>query len=531
MGRWDSLTHFPTCSLLAHSPNEATGVKLVNESSPAILLLFIISIAFLLYIGWKAYRRLFRPANTEQQAAVEPGSMEEVMVRRRDNPTGLQLGYFVAANGERVPVTILPGERDTHLYICGTSDMGKSKGIKYMLLQDIASGKCLGLVDVHGDLADEITPWAVGIRSEDTIIFDPTDQENIIGFNPLELLPGMQPAEQVGQLIDAVRAIWADAWGMRTEDMVANSFYALMESNLTLLEFPRLLTDKRFRELVLQGVTNPLVHHYFEGRFDKLPPWNKSSWQDAPQNKISALLRDERNRLVLGQRQSTFNIRQIMDAGKVFVAKIPKGRIQGAHLVGALLLKLFQLCALSRQDIPPGQRRPFYLCVEESSSISTPSFLRETLRECRKFGLSVILTDQSTQFMDDQTRTAVLGNAKVHIYFRVARNDAEVLAKEAFRVTGRKIKAQDSLQGNPSFFHTSEEWEEHYNSLTSLPKRQAYLNLRGEGSLRFMTYDDPPCLFEGAQVDKSQYTKPRAAVLAEIEQRETIIEEMMEEME
>jgi hypothetical protein len=91
-----------------------------------------------------------------------------------------------------------------------------------MMIQDICQGNGFGLVDVHGDLVDEIIPWSIGMREEDTIIFDPTDQENIIGFNPLELLAGLQPAEQVGQLIDALRAIWADAWGMRTECALAS---------------------------------------------------------------------------------------------------------------------------------------------------------------------------------------------------------------------------------------------------------------------------------------------------------------------
>jgi len=454
------------------------------------------------------------------------------MILRRDSPSGLQLGYFVSKDGENVPVTVLPEERDTHLYVCGNSGMGKSKGIKYMLLQDITANRGISLVDVHGDLVDEVLPWLLGFRPEDTIVFDPTDQENIIGFNPLELMPWLSPAEQVGQLVDAVRAIWQDAWGMRTEDMVANTFQVLLENGLTLMEFPRLLTDAQFRKLALHGVSNPMVHHYFEDRFDKLSPSNRFSWQDAPQNKISALLRDERIRLVLGQQHSTFNIREIMDSEKVFLARLPKGRLQdGAFLIGALLLKMFQLASLSRQDIPPEQRRRFYLYVEETSSISTPSFLQETLRECRKFGLSVILTDQSTEFMDPQSCAAVLGNSKVHVYYRVARSDAEVLAKEAFRVTGKKIKAQDAIQGNPSFYNTSEEWEEHYGRLTSLPKRHAYINLKGIGSLEYITYDDPPCPFEGVQVDKSRYTKPREQVLEEITHREAVIQQLLEEME
>ena len=133
--------------------------------------------------------------------------------------------------------------------------------------------------------------------------------------------------------------------------------------------------------------------------------------------------------------------------------------------------------------------------------------------------------------MDHQSRVAVLGNAKTHIYFRVARSDAEILAKQSFRVTGKKIKAQDSIQGNPSFFGMQEEWEEHYHNLSSLPERHAYLNLQGTGALEFMTYDDPQCPFDDVQVDKSAYTRPKEQVLAEIAQREEIIRQLLEEME
>jgi hypothetical protein len=114
----------------------------VNKAFAVKIVLFSLSFSFIIYVGWKAYRRAFHPEIIENRtAAAQPGSIEEMMIQRRDNPEGLQLGYFIGDNGEEVPVTILPEERNTHLYVCGNSDMGKSKGIKYTLLQDITGGK------------------------------------------------------------------------------------------------------------------------------------------------------------------------------------------------------------------------------------------------------------------------------------------------------------------------------------------------------------------------------------------------------
>ena len=74
-------------------------------------------------------------------------------------------------------------------------------------------------------------------------------------------------------------------------------------------------------------------------------------------------------------------------------------------------------------------------------------------------------------------------------------------------------------------------------SSSGLPERaggalgQVGVLLRGKGTLRFTTYDDPLCPYQEVEIDKSRYTKPRSEVLTEIRQRRALINQLLEEME
>src|SRR3989339_466421 len=77
-------------------------------------------------------------------------------------------------------------DRRRHLYTVGKSGSGKSKLLELLMLADIAAGKGMGVWDPHGDLVDNILRYIPPERKNDVIIFDPTDTEYPIAFNPLE---------------------------------------------------------------------------------------------------------------------------------------------------------------------------------------------------------------------------------------------------------------------------------------------------------------------------------------------------------
>jgi len=199
----------------------------------------------------------------------------------------------------------------------------------------------------------------------------------------------------------------------------------------TLLDLPRLLTDKEFRTGVLGHVTQPQVREFWLSEFEKYSAWLKSEAISPILNKIGQFLTSLPLRNVVGQKENTFNLRRAMDEGKILIVNLAKGRIgeDNCALLGAMIVTKLQLAALSRTDIPEDERKSFYLYVDEIHNFLTLSFA-DILSEARKYGLSLILSHQYIEQLEDEIRAAVFGNVGTIISFRVGAEDAKYLAKE-----------------------------------------------------------------------------------------------------
>jgi hypothetical protein len=74
-----------------------------------------------------------------------------------------------------------------------------------------------------------------------------------------------------------------------------------------------------------------------------------------------------------------------------------------------------------------------------------------------------------------------LGNTGLQVYFRLNRQDSQLLAKEAFEYSGYEIKTFKGL--SPVFWSLGEEWEEYISQLQSLPPRCCYIKHKIEGGI------------------------------------------------
>ena len=149
-------------------------------------------------------------------------------------------------------------------------------------------------------------------------------------------------------------------------------------------------------------------------------------------NKVGAFTANPIIRNIIGQPKSSFNVRKIMDEGKILVVNLSKGLIgeDNAAILGAFLVTKVQLAAMSRSDIPDvADRRPFYLYVDEFQNFATDSFA-VILSEARKYGLNLTVANQYISQMTDSVRDAVFGNVGTTISFRVSADDAPILAKQ-----------------------------------------------------------------------------------------------------
>jgi len=318
------------------------------------------------------------------------------------------------------------------MYIIGKTGTGKSTLIENLAISDIKNGYGLALIDPHGDMAEDILNFIKKKRIKDVIYFNPGDLDYPIAFNPLEKVPKDFHHLVVSGIISTFKKIWSESWGPRLEHILRHSILSLLEyPNSTLLDLPKLLTDKDFRTNVINFVTHPQVREFWLSEFDRYSAWLRSEAISPILNKIGQFLTSIPLRNIVGQRENSFDLRQVMDEGKILLVNLAKGKIgeDNCSLLGALIVTKIHLAALSRTDLPEEKRKPFYLYVDEIHSFLTLSFV-DILSEARKYGLNLILAHQYIEQLDEKIRAAIFGNVGTLISFRIGAEDAKYLAQE-----------------------------------------------------------------------------------------------------
>ena len=245
------------------------------------------------------------------------------------------------------------------------------------------------------------------------------------------------------------------------------------------MELPRLLTDKRFREGLLDNIDDPELVSVFHDRMDR---WGREEplILESILNKVSALTLNPILRTILGQRENKLNFRKIMDEGMVLIADLGRCDSETRRLLGSLIVTTLEQAAIGRKDEPLRNRRPFYFyidefqdfCANEASSMT----LSHILSEARKFGLSLSLAHQTLGQMTSERMQSALGNMGTKVIFAIDRYDAEVMAKKLFTVEIEKIKheVEDVKQQDrthPIFYSLQEGWEEAVQAIQELKPR------------------------------------------------------------
>lgn len=318
------------------------------------------------------------------------------------------------------------------MYIIGKTGTGKSTLIENMIISDIRAGNGLALIDPHGDLAEDILHFVPKRRIEDVIYFNPADMEYPIAFNPLEKVGLYYHHLVASGLISVFKKVWSEFWGPRLEHILRHSILTLLEyPDSTLLDIPRLLTDKDFRQHVLEFVRHQEVREFWFFEFEKYSAWLRSEAVSPILNKVGQFLTSTPLRNIVGQNKNTFRLRKVMDEEKILVVNLAKGKIgeDNCSLLGAMIVTRIQLAALSRSDLPENKRKAFCLYVDEIHNFLTLSFA-DILSEARKYGLNLVLAHQYIEQLDQKIRAAILGNAGTIISFRVGAEDAKYLARE-----------------------------------------------------------------------------------------------------
>ncbi len=167
--------------------------------------------------------------------------------------------------GQREPFALSPGDARQHLYVIGKTGSGKTTLLRNLILQHLAAGHGVGLIDPHGDLAEELLDHLPPHRADDLVYLNPGDLEFPVGLNLLANVPRDERHLVASGIVSAFQGLWRDSWGPRLEYLLYNAVAALLDcENVTLLGVNRMLTleftwPSRFRITELRRHWTSLV--------------------------------------------------------------------------------------------------------------------------------------------------------------------------------------------------------------------------------------------------------------------------------
>jgi energy-coupling factor transporter ATP-binding protein EcfA2 len=342
---------------------------------------------------------------------------------------GTVLGFKQTDQGKR-SIKIGEIDRDKHIYVLGQTGTGKTTLLYSMAMSDIREGRGLCVLDPHDDLHERLISRLPDYRCDDVVLLDPNDFDYTVGLN---LLEGKTERERIffaNELIQIIRMVYDPA----SQGMVgpifeqAVRFAALTAMYIpgggTVIDIPHLLTNRDYVKDLIKLLPDQRLTDFWE------EIWFKHQRDYAEllayiTSKFDNIQADPYMRRTLGQAKSTLNFRQMMDDGKIVLVNLSKGVLGevNSHLIGSILVSLIFSAALSRYDLEPSKRKPFYLYIDEFQNFTTRT-IHSMLSEARKYRLSLVLAHQNLKQLSEETRHVVLGNVGSLIFFRPGPQDS-----------------------------------------------------------------------------------------------------------
>ncbi|MDE2747237.1 MAG: type IV secretion system DNA-binding domain-containing protein, partial [Chloroflexota bacterium] len=350
-----------------------------------------------------------------------------------------------------------------HLYVARTR-MGKSTLMRHIVghkLRRKAEGldrDAIVVVDPHADLVQAILEETPEELVDQVRLIDLADPSGAPGINLLDARVFADRDRTADSVVRVARGLW-EQWGPRMQSILEHTVKTLHEANShpltepdrqhTILDGLRLLTDDGFRAEVLTRVSDPYLLDWWARDFGG---WRREYRAEAlapVQTRLSYYASSRRARAILGQPQSTIDLRKTILEGGILLVSTAQGTVgrDVAALVGASLLNLVDSVIREQERLPQHQRRGALVVVDEMQTIPGVEF-ESMLAELGKYGASFVLATQSLAKLADLSPTmrhTLMANVGCLCVFQVSGEDARDLLWEL----GRERVSEEDVVSQP----------------------------------------------------------------------------------
>src|SRR5713101_584956 len=301
-----------------------------------------------------------------------------------------------------IPQLKLSLREQIHAVVWGKAGSGKSRLLESVFIQGLNKKHGVGLVEPHHDLSFDTLVYLISKgffdndAAFDRLIYIDWGNGSYVPFNILADDGRTDDYTRALNALEGMLRVWpelTDAPMFQT--LFLSCAMVLIDNNLPITFIYQLLTDADFRGSCLAKVKDPLIHQTFQ-HFDKLGR-DQAALSGSLVRRAFLLSFSPYARNTLGQADNWLSFRKWMDEGKSFIINL--GNINDAEtrkLIGAMVMVQIEQAALSRTDIPPSERTPCTLLVDEWPSFAAQEkTISAVLSQSRKFGLRLWLAAQN----------------------------------------------------------------------------------------------------------------------------------------
>lgn len=352
-------------------------------------------------------------------------------------------------------VGIFDEDRKYNILLLGGQGMGKSTTMENIIKNDARDGnRAMIIIDPNNDLAVK----ALGLipPGREVVYLNVSDSNNRLGINPFS--SGDVPDVLVTNVINTFKQFWGkEAIGPRSEELLINTMYALLDvgQSITFYEVYRMMAEVNYRSGIVSQLNDEHQRLYWQHTFEAMAENEKFLEEalSAPRNKLNRILSVSNVRRVLTSRYS-IDLKELISKRRILVVNLAKGAVgeENAYLLGIFLITMLWQAIQSQVALPPGERIPVSLVVDEAHNFLCPG-LEKLLSEGRKFGGQNTLAFQFMgQIEYEKVRKAVVNLAQNIILFRTEElEDAENFSKTFMRLYSNMIQISDEAQDRLNF--------------------------------------------------------------------------------
>ena len=354
---------------------------------------------------------------------------------------GRVFGVSNAPGHTHTSLGISPADSLLHTVLLGPTGVGKSTAMLRLILADIRAGRGVLVIDPKSDLVTSLLERIPPSRHEDVVLLDPT-MPQVVGLNPLVSQAARQQPDLVADsLLASFKSIFAESWGVRTEEVLAACLLTLARVSqslpgvATLVAIPSLLTNPELRRRITSKIDDPLGVSSFWAKFDSWSPEQQRQVIAPVLNKLQQLVVRPHMRAVLGQTAPHFQLDELFTKRKVVLIRLNKGTLgaEAARLLGSLVMGQLWPLILGRANDPPTRRAITSIYIDEVHDFiqGIPGDLADALAQSRSLGVGFTMAHQYRSQLSLAMQRAIDANARNKICFELSGADAKDMAAMA----------------------------------------------------------------------------------------------------